>query len=111
MPSPKSFSHWNFKMIDPSAAVFAQEVLNKKQNNILEFNMETPSHHSLMNSKNHSRISQSNSSLDKKSSISTMMKRKTATDTSFNSEAISNKSSKINKIIRSKSIKESHPAG
>ncbi|RNA40959.1 hypothetical protein BpHYR1_044482 [Brachionus plicatilis] len=111
MPSPKSFSHWNFKIIDPSAAVFAQEVLNNKQNNILEFNLETPSHHSVVNSKNQSRISQSNSSLDKKSSTSSMMKRKNAAETSFSSEAFSNKSSKMNKIIHSRSKKDSHPAG
>lgn len=101
-------------MIDPSAAVFAQEVLNKKQNNILNdiFNVESSSHHSIMPSKNQSRISHNlNSSLDKKSSTSSMMKRKHALESSILSDILSNKSSKASKIVPSKIKKESHPAG
>ena len=31
-PTPRSYSNWNFKVLDPAAAVFAKEVLNKNQN-------------------------------------------------------------------------------
>lgn len=111
MPIQKSFAHWNFKMIDPSGAVFAQEVLNSKQNNILDFNIETPLQQSIVTSKSHSRISQSNSSFEKKSTNSSMMKRKAAADTSFSSDMLSSKPSRMNRINRSKTNKESHPAG
>lgn len=109
MPIQKSFAHWNFKMIDPSGAVFAQEVLNNKKNKILDFNVETPMQQSIINSKNHSRISHSNSSLEKKSINSSMNKRKTASDTTFMSDFSSHH--KMNRINRSKTKKESHPAG
>lgn len=35
-PSARSYSSWNFRMLDPAQAVFAQEVLdNKNQHNIV----------------------------------------------------------------------------
>ncbi|CAF0710229.1 unnamed protein product [Brachionus calyciflorus] len=113
-PIPRSYAHWNFKMIDPSAAVFAQEVLNNKQNNILDdvFNNETSTHHSVSNSKNHSRISNMNSSLKfSNQSVSSMTKRKHANESSILSEPISNKSPKASKIVLPKTKKESHTAG
>jgi hypothetical protein len=94
-PVPRSYSKWNFKMLDPPQALFAEEVLTNKNNmeNILNFE-----------------------SVDGRESKNNLGNSSTSSRVNINkSQTFSNTSRKLNESKATQSIqkmkKESHPAG
>ena len=123
MPTPRSYSNWNFKIIDPPSAVFAKQVLNneKGQTNIIEdiMNLGTtyqkltfaskPSvmgHHSRMSSETSGRRSKNSS---EKSAISKRRSAMVTSDLSDISE-VAQKQAKTERFFKAAAKKPSHPA-
>jgi hypothetical protein len=110
-PTLRSYSSWNFKIIDPPAAVFAKEVLNNKsQGNIVnELEKLGTSYYQPSPGTNFSRTSRTS---DKKSSsmASSMNRRRHALLQSDIDDLHSGKSSRLaQNFFRSAKIQESHP--
>ena len=87
MPTPRSFSHWNFKAIDPAAAVFAKEV---KSQNIFEDMFKVDSENLLKTSRN---SHQNKSAVESKKHSSSSSSRKRQEN--LNSDLHSSSSAKL----------------
>lgn len=106
-PSARSFASWNLKMIDPATAVFAQEVLdNKNQHNVVN---EIEKLGTSFN------FQQSYSNFNSKTSVSSnLSRRRGALLPKDIEDIISNKSASSilgRRIFRSAQKPESHPIG
>jgi len=113
-PTPRAYTSWNLAKLDPPAAVFAKEVLNNKQNNIIEDIKNIGTAYQNNFSSNKSRVSDFSSMIDSKksSNASTQRRRRfaiIAEDISEENESY--KEIRKTNFFRNSLKKESHPAG
>ena len=116
-PSARSFADWNFPALDPPTAVFAQQVLDKKnENNVVnEIEKLGTSYYFQQSSSNFAAAP--SSTTDKKSSMSSekrLSRRRGALLPTDIEDIVSKKSSSVvlgRKIFQSAQQDESHPIG
>lgn len=116
-PSARSFADWNFPALDPPTAVFAQQVLDKKnENNVVnEIEKLGTSYYFQESSSNFAAAP--SSTTDKKSSMNSdkrLSRRRGALLPTDIEDIVSKKSSSVvlgRKIFQSAQQDESHPIG